>query len=165
MGFAARLEFAEAWEREVAAAIEARGWAVEPYGQALLTEAARQMLRRDPHAQHRWLPDLLAHHQGKAVSVLVDAKNSNGPNYAIEKSALAALVAHEANALMPLYIVFSDWAVVRACELWEIVDDERIARTGSYRGSGSGTPFWVIRKGMLPRTFDSTFGSVNGNAT
>jgi hypothetical protein len=160
VSFAARLELAEAWEHEVAAALEARGWAVEPYGQALLTEAARRMLRLDPHAQHRWLPDLLAHHPDKAVSVLVDAKTGDGPNYAIEKSALAALVAHEANALMPLYIVFHDWHVARACELWEIVDDERIARTGVYQGRGSGTPFWVIKKGNLPRTFDSTFGSV-----
>lgn len=160
VGFADRLSVAEQWEAAVAAALVERGWKAERYGQALLTPEARRILRGDPHAQHRWIPDLLAYHKQRASRVLIDAKASRGPNYTIEKSALSALVEHERTALMPLYIVFHDWCVARACELWEITEDARICRTGPPPIAGSGTPYWLIRKGALPRTFDSTFGPV-----
>lgn len=160
--FRHRLADAEEFEHAVADALRERGWLVEPFGQALLTPTARDILRGDPNAQHRWLPDLLAYRPARGTRVLVDAKASGAPNYAIEKDALSALVEHERTALMPVYVVFSDWHVARACELWEIVDDERYCRTGPYYGRGSGTPYWLIRKGALPRTFDNTFGAKVG---
>jgi hypothetical protein len=158
MSFAARLAEAHAFEDEVHAALEQRGWIVEPYGQALLTPQARRILGGDAHAQHRWLPDLIAYHERRATRVLIDAKAGDGPSYAVEKSALSALSEHEGNALMPLYIVFRDWRVVRACELMAATDDTRICRTGPPPSRGSGTPYWLFRKGSFPRTFDNTFG-------
>ncbi len=157
MTYTERMAAAAAWERTVVDRLHHEGWQVEPYGQALLTPAAKQMLQQHTMAQHRWLPDLIAGRDDSTI--LVDCKATLGhqPCHAIEKSSLSSLVAHEQNALLPVYVVFNDWHVARACELWELTDDSRVCRTGPPSARGSGTPYWLFNKTKMPHMFDDVF--------
>ena len=164
MSFESRMAQAQAFEAEVSAELTLRGWDVASFGQGLLTREARQILGHHAHAQHRWLPDMVAYHPRRDRHAMIDAKSCAGPNYSIEKSSLSALVEHEQTAVMPVYIVFSDWATIRATELWDLTDTS-VCRTGPPPTRGSGTPYWLIRKGAIHTSFDDVFGTpqIEGN--
>src|SRR5262245_53343513 len=88
MSFATRLAQGKAHEIEVTSRLRSHGWAVEPFGQALLTEAIRAALRRHAHLPLRWMPDLLAV-RGDDLPLMVDAKTSQPgySSYVLERDA------------------------------------------------------------------------------
>jgi hypothetical protein len=126
-----------------------KGWIVESFGQGQLSAATRMALCTcvDSEGQPtalRWLPDLLA--VCGHVAVLIDAKSGERwrttGNLDIEKAALAAAVRFSHALKVDVYFIFTDGSAISAREL------DRCAKWDvSWRGRGSGTPFWLFRKG------------------
>jgi hypothetical protein len=125
-----------------------KGWIVESFGQGQLSAAMRMALqgvadRAGQPTPLRWLPDLLA--VCGHVAVLIDAKSGERwrttGNLDIEKAALAAAVRFSDALKIDVYFIFSDGSAISAvqldhCAKWDV----------SWRGRGSGTPFWLFQK-------------------
>ena len=82
---------------------------------------------------------------GGTLAVLIDAKSGETwritGNLDIEKAALAAAVRFSLALKIEVYFIFSDGSAISAVQLdhcvkWEV----------SWRGRGSGTPFWLFHK-------------------
>lgn len=142
----ARLEQGKVFEAAVGDRLRAHGWTVEPFGQALLSEAIRTALRRHAHLPLRWMPDLLAV-RGDDLPVMVDAKGgrTDTPNYAIERDAFDGALRWWWAMRTQHWIVWHDFH-------WSTIDQisqglrDGVIRDGHWRGNGSGTPFLLIPK-------------------
>jgi hypothetical protein len=133
----------------VADLMRARGWIVEPFGQALLTETIRAVIRRKDNLPLRWIPDLLCTRDQKDPPiVLIDAKTgrSDTPFYDLERNAYDA-------AMRWLYSMRADdfwyvWHDFHRSSVMQI--SQGLARgeivPGPYFGNGSGTPYLLIPK-------------------
>jgi hypothetical protein len=148
--FAERKHLAESHEFAIRVELERRGWTVEPFGIALLSDHMRQALRQvQPLALWRWLPDLIATRDRRTV--LVDGKDeqrNDTPNFAVEET---AILAHRTMATLgvPIVYVFSDMSCNFNCD--DLLNQGR--RVGPTHGgsrvqgaAGSGTPFWLLPK-------------------
>ncbi len=177
-GFEERIALANAQERAVASDLRARGLQIEPFGQALLAPAVRDVLKLTDSLL-RWLPDLIGWRPGKPKLFLVDAKgckSSNTPNHSIEiRSLLAArltmlpvfYVCEEYRAL-PLAVPFEDGIDGSCCDqCWRRVLDDPLGQELPVRcpehqrraGRGSGTPYVLIRNDRC-RALEQLFGSI-----
>lgn len=112
-----RMDIAARCEAATSAELRRLSYDVESYGQAMLTDAARQMLRGIPTPE-RWIADFLVTRRpvfgprvpavmGTKKVLLVDAKyaREDTGNHSIEmRSILAAII-----ATLPTYFVCSQW--------------------------------------------------------
>ena len=120
---AKRLALAAVHERAIAAELQERGYDVEPFGQALLSDEVRKRLRDQRCPAHlslmRWMPDLAVMLSGTAHLVAIDAKtnekcNSASRNHAIElRSILGARVTR-----MPVVYVCCDMSLLSVEDLY-----------------------------------------------
>jgi hypothetical protein len=150
-GFHARMAAAERWEILLAEYLRSRGWQVERFGQGMLTEGARAMLRKSPADAHlRWLPDLLIERGNDTV--FIDAKNSDATrtgNHAVELASSAAMdFVHNDTGLAVWYAFVHPRPCMpddQGLDLYPgFVDHETFgvhAVARRWHGVGSGTPF------------------------
>ncbi len=143
MTFDERIAAATDFERVVIAHIkEETEWKAEPFGQALLTEQTRANIRDiRPVTLLRWLPDIIATKCGEAK--LVDAKlmgRLDTGNIDIEMKSLEAAISIETAWNIDVLFAFNQVGTISASEIQEIDRWE-----GTWRGDGSGTPFWLFR--------------------
>lgn len=151
-GFHDRKASADEFERLVIERLILNGWHSEPFGQAMLSEQSRTLLKRSKTLL-RWMPDIItakAFKNGKVTVALIDAKicGNDQPNHSVEIAALEA--AEFFLKIIPVYFVFSNWKVLTPDDVknygWE----------GRFKGSGSGTPFLLFEK-HAGVDFDSVF--------
>lgn len=148
-----RLRLALDHERAVMERIRSAGWSCEPFGQAMLTEAIRKILRRH-RTPIRWMPDLLAIRE---EVLLVDAKyelRTDTPNFSIECDAIEAHKRWSVALASPVVYVFPDFTVNTVESLRPIHEFHNVR--GQTRGSG--TDFVLVRKSDQ-HPFDEIFGS------
>lgn len=156
--FAKRMAAAIAHERQVCDALRVRGWTAEPFGQGQVSEPLRQQWRKVPTLS-RWMADIIAAKTfpSRTLVVFIDAKAGiryrNTGNHDIEVSALesAEKWIEFSGDECPYYFVFKDGSVATPGMVREL------AVRGTYRDSGSGTPF-VLIPAVACRPFDSIFG-------
>jgi hypothetical protein len=130
-----------AHEEQVAHKFRRAGFNVDPFGQALLTEAARAALREvTPPSGVRWMADFVAW-RADVQAFLIDAKTSvrsDTASFAIEEASYETQLAFERFG-QPVIFVFADFSWNRACDL-----KPHRRCDGSQRGSG--TPFVLVWK-------------------
>jgi hypothetical protein len=155
--FERRMERAVAFECAVRDAITERGWYAEPFGQAQLTSGMRDALRLvQPSTLVRWMPDIIAakNFGGRQRVIYVDAKAGDKwrttGRHDFEVNAVESAHRWVEYSNCPTYFVCSDWSVFTP----DIVRE--VGQLGSYRGSGSGTPFLLVRAAAGMR-FDALF--------
>ena len=104
---AVRIKIGQAWERRVTEVMRALGWRVEPYGQALLSDEARDILKRTNDPQ-RWTPDLIGQ-SPTGRTVYIEAKYSDPSktgNHAVEVAASDAHIAWWDRNAAPIIYAF-----------------------------------------------------------
>lgn len=152
-----RLRIGHEHEQRVRFELERRGWTVQHFGQGLFAEEIRRALQFQPFkVMWRWLPDLIAARDGRAL--LVDPKSdirTDTPNFSIEQ---AAICTHNFMLGMglPIVYVFSDLS----CNYVHEIDVERVllaCTEGPLATAGSGTPFALVRKDKQI-SLDEVFG-------
>lgn len=158
-GFADRMRLAAQFEADVIAALHARGWHAEPFGQALLSTAIREALRQAAdETPLRWLPDIIASKRfaSRTLTVLIDAKSGHRwketGNQCVETAAARSQASFAEWAGIPIYIVFESHAVMTPAVILEI------GYPGPHHGHGSGTEFLLIPD-VAGVSFDAVFGS------
>jgi hypothetical protein len=145
-------------EQKVLDRLNRTGWPASPFGQALLpTSCSQGLLSFKDRAQRpsrlRWLPDIVTVRtwsDGESHVTLIDVKTGNGPNYAIEVSALETVEVIIRHLFTPTVFVFNDWNVLTPQQVREY------GFPGHYKGNGSGTPFRLVEK-YHGRPFDLYF--------
>lgn len=159
--FSHRIKLASDHEVAVRAMLEERGWACEPFGQALLSERMRELLRRTRSAI-RWLPDIIACNAEWVI--LVDAKESqrlDTANWSIEQAAYDAGSLFQSALGHPLLYVWHDFTANFHDALVFVNDEPWSGRT--QRTMGSGTPYWLIRKSQQ-RSLDDVLSEATAAA-
>jgi hypothetical protein len=146
--FSERLQVGETHERRVAAELRRRGWAVDHWGQGVLSEPIRDALWRS-NSRLRFLPDLIAARAGEIVTIdCKDRMQSKTSRYAIKRECvnfglqLAALG-------VPVFYVFGNLAVVVPTEVMSY------GRIGPHM-AGGGAYFLVSER--IAHEFDEVFG-------
>ncbi|MBW5420155.1 hypothetical protein GKQ77_01000 [Streptomyces sp. BG9H] len=151
--FQQRKAVGDAHEQRIAQELTARGWAVNPWGQGVLTQPVQAALRQTDSSL-RWTPDLLAAKEGRVA--LIDCKSSMTSRathrHAIESAAVDAHLQLVAWTRLPLYYVFDNLDVLTP------YDALTAGQTGprSVR-TGSGAPYLLVPT-TLCRPFDTVFG-------
>ncbi|MDH6537993.1 hypothetical protein [Streptomyces sp. SPB4] len=151
--FQQRKAVGDAHEQRIAEELTARGWAVNPWGQGVLTQPVQAALRKTDSSL-RWTPDLLAAKEGHVA--MIDCKSSMTSRathrHAIEGAAVRAHLQLVAWTVLPLYYVFDSLDVLTP------YDALATGQTGPHSVAGSGAPYLLVPTTRC-RTFDSTFGS------
>jgi hypothetical protein len=147
-----RLRRAKEHEIAVCERITAAGWTCEAFGQGMLSETMRDVLKvhRTPI---RWMPDLIA---VRDEVLLIDAKyelRTDTPNFSIECSAIDAHQRWSIALAVPIVYVFADFTVNYVHGLRPVHEFHDVR--GQTRGSG--TDFVLIRKDEQ-HPFDEIFG-------
>lgn len=130
-------------DRIIASINKSPTWFAERYGQSQLSQKMREFLK-GCKTRIRWMADVIACNRQRAI--LIDAKAGVGylkyGNHAVEKDALDAAI-HEPEAV---WFIFLDGRGISATRLAEMIhQDDRSVWTGTFRGYGSGTAFWVFK--------------------
>jgi hypothetical protein len=147
-----RKQIGDALETHVRNELHSRGWAANRWGQGILDERIRRVLRHSESAA-RWTPDLIA---GRGESIcFIDCKASmtsrTSRRHAVERAAVRAHLQLVAWTHLPVYYVFDNLGVATPY-------DALIAGTdGPDQCAGSGTPYFLIAAAN-DRSFDSVFG-------
>ena len=173
-----RMEIGSAFELDAANELRARGLRIDRFGQALLDDDVREVLRKT-NSLLRWLPDLIGWRPSRPRPFLVDAKTClpgrRTANHSIELRVL--LAAHFTD--LPVFFICDDFRALVAADVWP---DGQIERTCCDRcrqlaledptgrklprhcpehkarsGRGSGTPYALIRRGLC-RDLAELFG-------
>lgn len=152
--FDERHAIGEAFERQVATMLRARGWSVERIGQGTWSRETRERLHRGT-SHVRWMPDLLAVSRD-GVPVMVDCKSPLEHRSALETFAV------EAKAVQS-HLALSAW--IEVLYVWSeglLVMSARGADRGRYvtpapRGRGSGTPLVLVTADLCV-DFNDAFG-------
>jgi hypothetical protein len=160
MGFEQRLTLAAKHEADIIAKLKGLRWHAEPFGQAQLSDASRDLLKgylddRLHPTLLRWLPDIIAGYRrpdSSAYVCLIDAKvcNEKYANYSIERDAVHALACLTEHLAMPCFFVFDDWKILTAR------DALMRCEPGPRPYNGSGTPYWLVSRDF-GRPFESVF--------
>lgn len=120
ISFAERKAVGDDHETRVRRELESRGWTVDPYGQGVLSDNAKQALQRT-ESPMRWDPDMIAT-RGLTVC-LIDAKGStkgdDAHTYWISRKALAAGRELWERADLPFYYVFANLGVATPAEIMQ----------------------------------------------
>ena len=150
--FAERLAIGDAHEKHVRSELEARGWTVDQWGQALLSESTREALAQTS-SMLRFEPDIIASKSG--LVVMIDCKASISPESGkrhLSRQAFEAGLAFAGERLAQFYFVFHDMSVVVPHELlmpgW---DGPRNARQAYYVIPNDRCIAFDIAFGALPR--------------
>jgi hypothetical protein len=139
-------------EWRVGAALIARGWSVDTYGQGAMKQEIREALHSG-NSGLRWNPDLIAA-RGREVK-FVDCKASVQPRptgrHTIEQAAVSAHNQIIAVFDIPVFYVFEDMTVLTPRDVLSF------GEPGKPAANGSGQPYYVVdaRHG---RVFDTAFG-------
>lgn len=155
-GFARRLEVATAFEERVVAALIERDWRAERFGQGQLSTEMRDIIRR-VKTPVRYMPDIIAAKRFSAHTrlVFVDAKAGDRwkdtGKHDIETAALDGADLWQQYSGCDTYFVFSNGDTITPQTFREL------AAPGTFRGSGSGTPFMLATRAACSR-FDDVFG-------
>jgi hypothetical protein len=157
MTFRNRMEYALAHEEAVAQRLIDRGYQVGRFGQGMLTENVRAILRSH-HTPLRWMPDIIAATEGEVLLVDAKAGRTDTPCHAIEKASLEALMKLQFGISVPVILVWSDFR----CSPVQMLAHHELKRDGYRSPNGSGTPYWLIPKDGVTFEFDETF---TGNTT
>jgi len=183
--FDERLAFGTAIESAITADLSARGLRIAKFGQALLAEDVRDVLKAT-NSLLRWLPDLVGWRPTKPRLFLIDAKGTMRRatvNHSIE---LRVLLAARFTMLDTFYIC-DDYKALPADMVWPATTGGPIARyccdgcrdaaladpTGRLLpskcpehvrrgGRGSGTPYALVPKSACVH-LESLFGSVRAD--
>lgn len=143
----------DAHEDRVQTELRSRGWTVDPYGQALLSEPTRRALSCT-ESRMRWDPDMVAS-LGSTVC-LIDAKGSvfgeDIHTIRISRKAVEAGRRLAVDTDLPLYYVFANLGVATPFEVMDFVHLRSLGKSGAYISFGSG----------LLRPFDDVFGTPGG---
>jgi len=148
MSFAARLALGDEHEHRVRYELEARGWEVTPWGQAILPEQSRRVLRA---FRFRHFPDLLATRPGECIAI--DAKDrmrsSGTGRYAVARECVSFGLQFVAAFGIPVYYVFGNLGTLCPTEVMSY------GRIGP-RASGSGAYYLVSDR--IAHHFEDVFG-------
>jgi hypothetical protein len=161
-GFERRLATATDFEQDVIDRLARTGWIAFPFGQALLSKQARDLLKDYEDGSLRpclirWMPDVITFRAlptGRVWMALIDAKACGGEtdNYSVEMSAAETMEIFSDSLFTPSFFVFDDWRVLTPREV------RQRGRQGPppKPGRGSGTPYLLVAK-RFGRPFDKIF--------
>jgi hypothetical protein len=148
--FAERLSVGDAHQSRVADELEARGYAVTAWGQAILPEVTRRTIR-EVRSRFRYFPDLIASRAGEIVTV--DAKNCMHSNetgrYAVSQACTSFGLQFTAAFGLPLYYVVGNLAVLCPTEVMSY---------GQIGPRATGGAYYLVDS-RFARNFDDVFGS------
>jgi hypothetical protein len=140
-------------EWRVGAALIARGWSIDNYGQGTMKHEIREALHSTTSGL-RWNPDLIAV-RGREVR-FVDCKASLQPyptgRHAIEQAAVRAHNQFIAFYDVPVFYVFEDGTVLTP------QDALSFGKPGKPSANGSGRPYCLV-DACHGRAFDTVFGA------
>lgn len=160
MSFAERICMAERYEHDVMQALIDRGWFVEPFGQALLSEDMRRLLR-GRQTGVRYLPDMAAVKDGLMVWVDAKASVASGTgNHAVETASTDALLAWQQFTNVDVFYAFPHDTGHSFVPLDKWVATKRSGPR--FSGKGSGTPFDLGRCSDICRYYPAEFEHVLG---
>jgi hypothetical protein len=140
-------------EWRVGAALIARGWSIDIYGQGAMKQEIREALHTGTSGL-RWNPDLIAV-RGREVK-FVDCKASLQPRptgrHAIEQAAVSSHNQIIAVFDVPVFYVFEDMTVLTPRDVLSFGEH------GKPSTNGSGQPYYLVdaRHG---HAFDTVFGA------
>lgn len=143
-----RKQVGDAHEERVTRELEARGWTVDPWGQAILSEPVQRAISRT-----RWahFPDLVAARDGGPVAI--DAKDrmssAETGRYAISIKCVEFGTQFIAAFGVPIFYVFGNLGVLTPQE---------VMAYGTTSARGTGGSYYLIN-GRLAHQFDDVFGS------
>jgi hypothetical protein len=164
-GFDERFTVGTALEVAVANDLTARGITVSKFGQALLDEDVRDVLKTT-QSLLRWLPDLIGWRPSRPRPFLIDAKScvrKDTPNHSIEMRVLLAAKFTD----LPVFFICDEFKVLPSGEVWPdgswraCCDDclqkaladptgrllpTRCPEHVRKSGRGSGTPYVLVRR-------------------
>jgi hypothetical protein len=139
-------------EWRVGAALIARGWSVDNYGQGAMKQEIREALHLGTSGL-RWNPDLIAV-RGREVR-FVDCKASLQPRptgrHAIEQAAVGAHNQIIAVFNTPVFYVFEDMTVLTPRDVLSFGEPGRPST------NGSGQPYYLVNA-CHGQPFDAVFG-------
>lgn len=145
-----RLAVGESLEVRVASALKRRGWAVDHWGQGILSPRVRDALAAS-RSRFGHFPDLVAARRGEVVTV--DAKDrmwsTPGNRYAVRRTCVSFGLQFLAAFDIPLYYVFGNFGVLTPSEAQAY---------GSLAGRTAGGAYYLIPGGYGHR-FDHVFGA------
>lgn len=148
MTWETRKQVGDAHEGRVANELGERGWTVDPWGQATLSEPVQRAVSRT-----RWahFPDLVAARAGDVVAI--DAKDrmssAETGRYAISRSCVSFGLQFIAAFGVPIFYVFGNLGVLTPQE---------VMAYGSVSARGMGGSYYLIN-GRLAHQFDDVFGA------
>lgn len=147
-----RKEIGDALETHVRNELRSRGWAADRWGQGILDEQVRGILRQSDSAA-RWTPDLIAGRDDRICFVDCKAAMTSRASrrHAVERAAVRAHLQLVAWTNLPLYYVFDNLGVATPYDALITGTD------GPRQSAGSGTPYFLIAAAN-DRSFDSIFG-------
>ena len=147
--FSERLAVGTELERRVADELRHREWAVDPWGQDVLSEPIRDALWRSD-SRLRYLPDLIAARAGQLVTI--DCKDrmrsSTSDRYAVKRESVRFGLQLAALGI-PMFYVFGNLGALLPTEIMSY------GRLGP-RATGSGA-YYLIHEGIAHQ-FDDVFG-------
>lgn len=144
----ARKAVGDAHEERVSQELGTRGWAADPWGQAILSKPIRRAVSRT-----RWknFPDLVAARDGDLVAI--DAKDrmssAETGRYAISRECVSFGIQFVAAFGVPIFYVFGNLGVLTPQEVMSY---------GSTGPRGMGGSYYLVN-GRLAHQFDDVFGT------
>lgn len=145
-----RKQVGDIHEERVGKELFERRWAVDPWGQAILSEPIRKAVSRT-----RWknFPDLVAARDGDLVAI--DAKDrmssAETGRYAISRECVSFGIQFVAAFGVPIFYVFGNLGVLTPQEVMSY---------GSTGARGMGGSYYLVN-GRLAHQFDDVFGTPN----
>lgn len=148
--FNERLSTGIAHEQRVATELRTRRYTVTPWGQALLPEQTRQVIR-DTQCKLAHEPDLIASRPGDGI-IVVDAKtamhSTETNRYAVSRRCVNFGIQYLATWGVPLYYVLGNLGVLSPSE---------ILSYGRIGPRSTGGAYYLV-DGHLAHFFDDVFG-------
>ncbi|MFB8273446.1 hypothetical protein ACFC96_43640 [Streptomyces sp. NPDC055955] len=156
--FQRRKDVGDAHEQRVARELDIRGWAVDEWGQGVLSPTVSAALR-STDSFLRWTPDLIAA-QGRHL-FMIDCKSrmtsSTTDRHAVETAAVKAHLQLAAWTGLPVCYVFDNLDVLTPLDILTT------GRTGPQTVRGSGSPYHLV-PARHALAFDTVFGRAPGDA-
>ena len=154
--FSERLGVGMTLEARIPPELEVRGWETTPWGQGILPERTRRVLR-DCAPRFRHFPDLISARAGELVTI--DAKermrSTDSGRYAVARECVSFGLQFMAAFGIPVYYVFGNLGVLCPTEVMSY------GRIGP-RSTGSGAYYLVPER--LAHHFDDVFGTPESGA-
>jgi hypothetical protein len=139
-------------EWRVGAALIARGWSIDKYGQGAMKQEIREALHSGTSGL-RWNPDLIIVREREIKFVDCKASLQAHPTgrHAIEQAAVSAHNQIIAVFDIPVFYVFEDMTVLTPRDVLSF------GEPGKPGANGSGQPYYLV-EARHGRAFDTVFG-------